>query len=53
MKHLIKLEENILQRAKLLNESEKNDKVKQALLAICKRDPLYFFDNFLTTDRNA
>jgi len=53
MEHLVQLEKNIKQRAKLLNEAEKSDKVKQYLMAICKKDPLYFFKFFLTTDRNA
>jgi hypothetical protein len=49
---LINLEENIRQRAKLLSECEKDDKLKQYVYTMCKKDPIYFFKMFVWTDRN-
>ena len=53
MQHLIQLEQNIKERAKLYNWAESSLKTKQVLISICKKSPEYFFSMFLTTDRNA
>ncbi len=49
---LSNLEKNIYQRAKILNECEKDDELKKYVYAACKKDPIYFFKNFVWTDRN-
>lgn len=44
--------QNIIERAKLLNEAEKDLKLQAVLKELCKRDPIYFFKFFVWTDRN-
>ena len=46
------LEKNIYDRAKLLAECEKNNDLKKYVYAMCKKDPVYFFEMFAWTDRN-
>jgi len=50
--HLIKLEKNIKERCMILAKADNDPKVQQILKSICKKDIIYFFDNFVTTDRN-
>jgi len=52
MEFLQLLEKNILERAKIINESEKDDSMKSLLIALCKKDPVSFFKYFVFTDRN-
>lgn len=42
----------LVHRTKLLDKSLKNTDLQQLEIESCKRDPLYFFRNYLRTDRN-
>jgi len=53
MEILTALENNIRERAKLLNECSQSDEMKQTVISINKRDILFFFKYFVVTDRNA
>lgn len=53
MVDLIKLDKNIIERAKLLNEAEDDVYMQETLKELCSRDPIYFFEYFVFTDRNT
>jgi hypothetical protein len=46
------MKEILIERHKLLQKAKNNPKLQQAIIALCKKDIMYFFDNFLWTDKN-
>ena len=46
------MKEILIARHKLLQKAKSNPKLQQAIIALCKKDIMYFFDNFLYTDKN-
>lgn len=48
-----KILENLKNRAKLLIEADKDPKFRACLIAKCKEDPKFFFNNFLYTVKNS
>tara|TARA_R110000868_G_C10869871_1_gene762183 strand:+ start:695 stop:1006 length:312 start_codon:yes stop_codon:yes gene_type:complete len=47
------IKEALIERHKTLQKAKSNPNLQQAIIALCKKNIMYFCNNFLYTDKNS